>query len=1051
MKPSLRIWNVVIAALLVLGTALAVPGQAAVQAAGPNELFFSEYIEGSSNNKALEIYNGTGAAINLATNAYNVQMYFNGSSTAGLTINLTGTVADGDVYVLGQSSANATILAQADQTNSSGWFNGNDAVVLRKGSTVIDVIGQIGFNPGTEWGSGLLSTADNTLRRKASVSAGDTNGSDAFDPTEEWEGYATDIFDGLGAHVFGEQAPIVFSTSPANNASNVAVNSDLTITFSEPVNVTGDWFTLNCNITGSHSAAVNGGPITFTLNPDADFSNEICELTIVAANVTDLDSEDPPDAMVSDFITDFLAIDTATACSIENFTKVFEVQGTEELLAVPGLVFTRGVVIGDYEGTSPTLRGFYMQDQWGDGDPTTSDGIFVFNGNNNSVNNGDVVSVTGFAAEFQGQTQITAGTVVVCGTGTVEPTDVFFPVPNTTFLEQYEGMLVRLPQTMYVTEHFQLGRFGQVVLSADARLQQPTNVVAPGADANALQAANNLNKIILDDASQAQNPDPILFARGGLPLSASNTLRGGDTATDIIGVLNYTWAGNSASGNAYRIRPINALNGYVNFEAVNLRPETPGDVGGTLEAGALNLLNYFNTFDGFPDRVDNCTFGVGGAPADCRGADTQAEFDRQWPKTVAAILGMNVDVLGIVEIENDGYGSDSAIQHLVDQLNAAAGPGTYAFIDVDTATGQVNALGTDAIKVGLIYKPAMVTPVGVTAALNSEAFVNGGDSAARTRPALAQTFQQNSNGARFTVVVNHFKSKGSACDAPDAGDGQGNCNLVRVNAATELANWLAGDPTLTSESDILILGDLNSYAMEDPITALKNAGYTNLLDLFLGPEAYSYVFDGQWGYLDHALATGSLWPQVTGISEFHINADEPGVLDYNTDFKTLNLQNVLYAPDMFRVSDHDPVIVGLDLQNSPYPSDLGFVNGSGWVPAPEGSYLADPAWSGKAQFAIDVKYHKDAVVPEGSFSLVLEKAGFEFFSTNVEWLTVSQDGQYAVFTGFGSANTIDGFRYIVWLQVDKPDYIRFQIWDGTQLVFDNGPLQRLSGNISVHQ
>ncbi|MFA5837911.1 MAG: ExeM/NucH family extracellular endonuclease [Bellilinea sp.] len=1051
MKPSLRIWNVVIAALLVLGTALAVPGQAAVQAAGPNELFFSEYIEGSSNNKALEIYNGTGAAINLATNAYNVQMYFNGSSTAGLTINLTGTVADGDVYVLGQSSANATILAQADQTNSSGWFNGNDAVVLRKGSTVIDVIGQIGFNPGTEWGSGLLSTADNTLRRKASVSAGDTNGSDAFDPTEEWEGYATDIFDGLGAHVFGEQAPIVFSTSPANNASNVAVNSDLTITFSEPVNVTGDWFTLNCNITGSHSAAVNGGPITFTLNPDADFSNEICELTIVAANVTDLDSEDPPDAMVSDFITDFLAIDTATACSIENFTKVFEVQGTEELLAVPGLVFTRGVVIGDYEGTSPTLRGFYMQDQWGDGDPTTSDGIFVFNGNNNSVNNGDVVSVTGFAAEFQGQTQITAGTVVVCGTGTVEPTDVFFPVPNTTFLEQYEGMLVRLPQTMYVTEHFQLGRFGQVVLSADARLQQPTNVVAPGADANALQAANNLNKIILDDASQAQNPDPILFARGGLPLSASNTLRGGDTATDIIGVLNYTWAGNSASGNAYRVRPINALNGYVNFEAVNPRPAPPIDVGGTLEAGALNLLNYFNTFDGFPDRVDNCTFGVGGAPADCRGADTQAEFDRQWPKTVAAILGMNVDVLGIVEIENDGYGSNSAIQHLVDQLNAAAGAGTYAFIDVDAATGQVNALGTDAIKVGLIYKPAMVTPVGVTAALNSEAFVNGGDSAPRTRPALAQTFQQNANGARFTAVVNHFKSKGSACDAPDAFDGQGNCNLVRVNAAVELANWLASDPTLTSESDILILGDLNSYAMEDPITTLKNAGYTNLLDLFLGPTAYSYVFDGQWGYLDHALATGSLVPQVTGISGFHINADEPSVLDYNTDFKTPNLQNSLYAPDMFRVSDHDPVIVGLDLQNSPYPSDLGFVNGSGWVSAPEGSYLGNPAWSGKAQFAIDVKYHKDAVVPEGSFVLVLEKAGFEFFSTNVEWLTVSQDGQYAVFTGFGAANTIDGFRYIVWLQVGKPDYIRFQIWDGTQLVFDNGPLQRLSGNISIHQ
>src|SRR5687768_8657699 len=103
---------------------MALPMQSAQ--AAPTELFISEYIEGSSNNKALEIYNGTGTAVNLATNSYNVQMYFNGSASAGLTINLTGTVADGDVYVLAQSAANATILAQADQTQGSGWYNGDD-------------------------------------------------------------------------------------------------------------------------------------------------------------------------------------------------------------------------------------------------------------------------------------------------------------------------------------------------------------------------------------------------------------------------------------------------------------------------------------------------------------------------------------------------------------------------------------------------------------------------------------------------------------------------------------------------------------------------------------------------------------------------------------------------------------------------------------------------------------------------------------------------------------------------------------------------------------
>src|SRR6185295_12272996 len=144
-------------------------------------------------------------------------------------------------------------------------------------------------------------------------------------------------------------------------------------------------------------------------------------------------------------------------------------------------------------------------------------------------------------------------------------------------------------------------------------------------------------------------------------------------------------------------------------------------------------------------------------------------------------------------------------------------------------------------------------PVGQTAALNSVAFVNGGDSAPRSRPSLAQAFEQNSNGARFIVDLNHLKSKGSACDAPDAGDGQGNCNTVRVNAATALMAWLASNPTGTNDPDILMVGDYNSDAMEDPITVIKNAGFTNLISAFLGPDAYSYVFDGQWGYLDHAL------------------------------------------------------------------------------------------------------------------------------------------------------------------------------------------------------
>ncbi len=627
-------------------------------------------------------------------------------------------------------------------------------------------------------------------------------------------------------------------------------------------------------------------------------------------SVSDVDNIDPPDTLTADFTLTFSVV---TPCT-QSYTPIAQIQGAGPTVAIPGPVTTQGVVVGDYEGQSPALRGFYIQDPTGDGDPATSDGIFVFEGSNaNTVNLGDVVRVTGTAGENQGQSQISVGTILKCGTATVTPSDVTFPVPSTDFLERYEGMLVRLPQTMYVTEHFQLGRFGQVVLSSDGRLKQPTNAALPGAPALALQAQNDRSKIILDDGSQTQNPDPILFARGGQPLSAGNTLRGGDTATGIVGVLNYTWAGNVASNNAYRIRPVNALGGVATFVTANPRPVSAPGLTGSIRVAGMNLLNFFNTFDGLPDTRDICASGVGGAATDCRGADTQSEFDRQWPKTVAGIVGTGADIIGVNEVENDGYGPDSALQFLVDKLNAATAPGTYAFIDADALTGQVNVLGTDAIKVGMVYQPAKVTPVGQTAALNSVEFVNGGDGAPRARPALVQAFQVNGTEERFIVAANHFKSKGSACDTPDAGDGQGNCNLVRTNGANVLAAFLATNPTGTNDPDVLIVGDLNSYANEDPITALVNAGYTNLIKKSIGEDAYSYVFDGQWGYLDHALANAALEPQIVNVAEWHINADEPSVLDYNTDFKTANLITSLYAPDQFRISDHDPVLVDVNI------------------------------------------------------------------------------------------------------------------------------------------
>lgn len=217
--PRLALTAAVLAALAVALAARLAPAQAA-----PAELFFSEYVEGSSSNKALEVFNGTGAPVTL-TGVYDVQIYANGSVTATATIPLTGTVADGDAFVLAQVNAVAAVLAQADQTTANFLYNGDDAVALRRDGTIVDVIGQIGFDPGAEWGSGDASTADATLRRKPGVHAGDTDGAGTFDPAVEWDGYALDTFDGLGAHAVSASS----NTAPVCGSLALDTSEDLAV------------------------------------------------------------------------------------------------------------------------------------------------------------------------------------------------------------------------------------------------------------------------------------------------------------------------------------------------------------------------------------------------------------------------------------------------------------------------------------------------------------------------------------------------------------------------------------------------------------------------------------------------------------------------------------------------------------------------------------------------------------------------------------------------------------------------------------------------------
>jgi len=912
-----RGWVSLAGSLLLLAGLL--PASAAPVLAISTDLFISEYIEGSSNNKAIEIYNGTGATVNLAT-VYDIQMAFNGNPIPTLTIPLTGTVANGDVYVLAQAAANATILAQADQTNGAGWFNGDDAVILRKNGVAIDVIGQIGFDPGSQWGSDLTSTADNTLRRKIGIEDGDPNGADAFDPSVQWDGFATDTFDGLGAHsvVAVDAAPEVSSTFPADGAIDFHYTANLLVTFSEPVDVAGSWFELTCSLSGTHTATVSGGPTTFTLDPDSNLMiGDECSLTILAAGVTDVDGDDPPDNLTVDFTVGFAAVDVC----VLPFTPIYEIQGSGSAAAITGNVTTKGVVVGDFEGASG-LGGFYLQDSTGDGDAATSDGIFVFTGTANTVSEGDIVWVKGFARERFNQTAIQgannnnaavpATNIVDCGDGSVAPTEVTLPFPELTYPERFEGMLVELPQSLVISEYFNYERFGEMVLArplaGETRPFTPTSIVEPGPPAQERALANLLSRITLDDGLSAQNP-PVVRHPNGDPFSLTNRFRGGDTVANTVGVMGFDFS-------LYRIQPT----APADYTSVNPRPVEPEEVGGRLRAAAMNTLNFFLTAD-YPsgNPLDNAC-----GPAEdleCRGwdFDQSAEFERQRVKLLEAIAGLDADIVGLNEIENtlgvDPLGDPT--DGLVAGLNAMLGTGTYASID----TGVI---GTDAIRVGLIYKPAKVTPVGDFDILDRSVDPRFLDD--KNRPVLAQTFEENATGARLTVAVNHLKSKGSDCNDvgdPDTGDGQGNCNLTRTAAAEAMVDWLATDPTGSGDVDHLILGDLNSYAMEDPIDEIRagsdgvlgtNDDYVNLIAKYQGPFAYSFVFDGQAGYLDHALASSTLESQVTGATEWHINADEPDILDYDTSFKP-DEQDAIYEPNAYRSSDHDPVVIGLNLLN----------------------------------------------------------------------------------------------------------------------------------------
>ncbi len=573
-------------------------------------------------------------------------------------------------------------------------------------------------------------------------------------------------------------------------------------------------------------------------------------------------------------------------------TPIHQIQGSGSSSPLDNSAVTvTGIVTGDAQDNDAdpnnNLGGFYIQELSADSDPATSEGIFVFDGSAAAVDVaiGDQVVVEGTVNEHFGETQISAATVTVTGSGNVQAVDVNLPAD----LEQYEGMLVSLPQTLTVAGLYELERFGTVQLIAGGRPYAYTNQNPPDvAGYAAHQADFDARSILLDDGRVEQNIDPIRYLNAGA--ESDYSIRSGDTVTGLTGNVRYARGSGNSGAESYRLMPtVDPL-----FESVNPRPSA-ANFAGTLRVVGFNALNLFSTIDA---GQDNCgPSGSGG----CRGANSAEELERQLSKLATALNMIDADIVGLMEIENN---AGVALQMLVNRLNAVSG-NTYGYVDTGT-------VGTDVITTAFLYKTTSVSLNGDAVILDSRVDVRFDET--RNRPAIAQSFIQSSNGAVFSVVINHLKSKGSSCadgGDPDLDDGQGNCNVTRTQAAVALADWIAADPTGSDDTDYLVIGDFNAFVFEDPLTALKNAGLVNLLESSVGGDTWSSVFAGESGALDHAFASASLVAQVREAIDWHINSDEPLALDYNTEY---GRNRALFdATIPYRSSDHDPIIVDLDL------------------------------------------------------------------------------------------------------------------------------------------
>ena len=635
--------------------------------------------------------------------------------------------------------------------------------------------------------------------------------------------------------------------------------------------------------------------------------------------------------------------------SVEASAHVRQTRAVSALVSIPDIqtagdgddsqlinqtVETKGVVTAAYpKGENANLKGlegFTIQTPGTGGtwDParTASDGLFVFMGKSSATmpSIGDCVVVKGKVAEYSGVKNATAATqsltqllpqsiTAATDCDPVKPTELS-GVPTQDQMEALESMLVLPKDTWTITDNYKTNRYGTLSLTPGTEvLRTATDVVAPGAAAQAYEAENAAKTIDLDDASTT---DLTNFKQNGHKERYAYLANGAPARVGYHVTFTKPVVLESRFG-SFVFQPTQMTAGNPDRSPVTITGERPAapSVSGDTKVATFNVLNYFSDLGenepgckGYEDRDHKY---VTDKNCKLRGAWSSQAFANQQTKIVQAINTIDADVVALEEIENpvaSGVSADrdGALKSLVNALNAAAGSEVWAYVP-SPSTVPANE---DVIRIAFIYKKAKIAPVGDSVIYDDPAYTG------LARQPLAQEFKPitdaNHEGKNFVVIANHFKSKGSApknlsgaeaAANTDNGDGQGNSNGVRVKQARALATFAQrfnGTPTL-------LVGDFNAYTKEDPLKVLTDAGWTHES----GHGDSSYVYGGRSGSMDHVFANSAAHPLITEVKSWAVNAQESIAFEYSR--ANYNAYLAFDADNPYRASDHNPEIIGLNL------------------------------------------------------------------------------------------------------------------------------------------